>query len=55
MLACDYGSIRRGVLLCSQLVIIEESIRDGVVQSRLPLAPADAEVAGTMIGPVSGL
>ena len=52
------GAIKKRVLFRSQLGVIEQSVRDCAVRSRLPLALGGAEVAGTMVevvGPVGCL
>ena len=52
------GAIEEEVLFYSQLGVIEQSVRDCAVWSRLPLARGGAVVAGTMVevvGTVGGL
>ena len=46
------GEIKEEVLFRSQLGVIEQSGRDCVVRSRLPLAWGGAVVAETMVGVV---
>ena len=43
------GAIEEEVLFCSQLGVIEQSVRDCAVRSRLPLALGGAVVAGAMV------
>ena len=43
------GAIKEEVMFRSQLDVIEQSVRDCAVRSRLPLALGGAAVAGTMI------
>ena len=46
------GEVEVEVLFRSQLDVIEQSVRDCAVQSRLPLALGGAVVAGTLVGVV---
>ena len=43
------GAIEEDVMFRSQRGVIEQSVRDCVVRSRLPLALGGAVVAGTMV------
>ena len=43
------GAVEEEVLFCSQLGVIEQSVRDCAVRSRLSLALGGAVVAGTMV------
>ena len=43
------GGIKEAVLFCSQLGVIEQSVRVCTVRSRLPLALGGAVVAGTIV------
>ena len=43
------GAIEEKVLFCSQLGVIEQSVRDCAVWSRLPLTLGGAVIAGTMV------
>ena len=43
------GSIKEEAVFRSQLGVIEQSVRDCAVQSRLPLALGGAVVAGTVV------
>ena len=43
------GALKEEVLFCSQLDVIEQSVCDRAVWSRLPLALGGAVVAGTMV------
>ena len=43
------GEIKDEVLFRSQLGVIEQSVRDCAVRSRLPFALGGAVVAGTMV------
>ena len=43
------GAIEGGLMFHSQLGVIEQSVRDCAVRSRLPLALGGAVVVGTMV------